>query len=368
MRPDSSPLVIKVGSAVLTGADGLPDRQVIARLAGEVADLARGGRRVCLVTSGAVSTGLGILGRKTRPRRMSQKQAMAALGQPALMGLYAQAFGRHGLFPAQVLLTHQDLAHREGFVNIRQTMNELLDSGIVPVVNENDTVSTREIRFGDNDILAVLVANVVEASQVVILTTAPGLMDLAAGRLLTRVERIDGKVLSLASGGNRLGSGGMGSKLLAIDRLMRAGRDAYLADGRRPHVIRDLLAGLPCGTHFPARGRQRDSKRQWMLDHLRPSGRLHLDDGAFKAVGLGKASLLLPGVSAVEGVFRAGQLVSLCHGGKEFARGVARLSSADIDKVRRVPREEAERILGADAPRFAVHRNDIAAFDEDPGG
>ncbi len=370
LEPAAFPAVIKVGSAVLAGSEGGLDAVVMRRLATEIAELLERGGRICLVSSGAISAGMGELGLQRRPQQLEAKQALAAVGQVRLMSLYAALFAPLGRKVAQVLLTHEDLAHRDSFLNAGKTLARLMKLGILPVINENDTVSTREIQFGDNDQLAVLVANLVEARSAIFLSAAAGLMDLEDGsRLIPEVNAIDRRIFALARGGNSLGSGGMGSKLMALHKLNLAGKNAWLADGRRPGVLSDIFAGRPVGTFFRARPARLSSKHQWMVQHLKPHGRIEVDEGAFRALLRGKASLLCPGITAAEGHWRVGQLVGLSYQGKEFARGMARL---DSEQVRRVVGESSARageLLGASAPRYVVHRNDIALVEgEHPEG
>lgn len=364
------PVVVKVGSASLVDEKGGLSKKVIRHLADDIDLLMRSGSPVCLVSSGAIAAGMAAREMTSRPKTMESKQALAAIGQVRLMQLYSEAFARRSLQVAQILLTHEGLASREGFVNARKTLTQLFRIGVVPIINENDTVSTREIEFGDNDQLAVLVANLVEASMVFFLSATPGLLDLErGGELIREVHSIDSEILAKARGGNRHGKGGMGSKLLAIDALNRAGKSAWLIDGRKKGQIgrvvkaRELERGVGLGTLFHANGKPQSSRRQWMLQHLRPHGSIEVDAGAFRAIASSKASLLSPGVSGVSGTFRAGQLVRLLHEGREFARGMTRLGSRDLEKVMGQSSKQCAELLGPHAPRHIIHRNDIALHE-----
>lgn len=363
-------IVVKIGSAVLSDGAGGLDRKAFDSIVEDVSGLmSEEGRRVVIVTSGAIITGMGLLGLDARPSAMQKKQALAAIGQVRLMALYSELFAAKGIRVAQILLTHEDVSHRQGFLNIRRTMTELLDMGVLPIINENDSVSTQEIRFGENDMLAVVVANIMEAGSVVFLSSAPGLMDLKDGsRLIPRVERVDGGVFALVGSGSSEGTGGMGSKLMAMERLTAAGKTCYLGCGKEKGIIRAFLKGEARGTVFAAGKERPSSRRQWMSHHLRPHGKLFVDKGAHQALVRGKASLLAPGISSMEGHFKAGQLVSILFGGEEFARGMSRLDSSVLDRIKGLSKDESSKALsslGADPRGLVVHRNDIVLLKKD---
>lgn len=282
------------------------------------------------------------------------------------MEVYQREFARHGIRVGQVLLSHEDLAQRTSFLNTRSTLEELLGLGVVPIVNENDSVSTEEIEFGDNDRLAVLIANVIEAKEVLFLSTTDGLIDFGGtGQLLSEVNGIDSKILSMARGGNSMGRGGMSSKLMSIDILNRSGKTGWLANGKRPEVLLEWHRGLPVGTRFEARKVKTSSKKQWMLQHLGPKGKLEVDAGALAALKKGPASLLSVGVTSVSGQFKEGQLLSVRHEGREFARGMSRMEASTLKGLLGKSRAEVLELLHQ--PGVVIHRNDIV-FVEGQGG
>lgn len=358
------PWVVKVGSACLTDAKGQLQLEVFQSLVSDIAKIVKSGQPVCLVSSGAVGAGMLSLQKQKRPKKLKKIQALAAVGQVRLMQIYHDLFEKEGLMIGQVLLSHDDFSHRETFLNTRSTMTQLLELGVVPIVNENDTVSTEEIEFGDNDRLAVLISNAVEADFCVILSTAPGLLDLeGSGELIPVVKKIDKRIFSLAKGGNQMGRGGMGSKLISIDALNKSGKTAVLADGRVKGVLQAIYKGEQIGTCFMATTTKKSSREQWMLQHLRPHGTLILDEGAYKAVVQKKASVLSVGVKSYRGSWKTGQLVSLEYEGREFARGMIRMSHVDLSKILGKNREDVEKILGDQAPKYLVHQNDISILD-----
>lgn len=359
----AKPLVIKIGSAVLTEASGCLDAKVMRALVRDISALNKKGYRVLIVSSGAIASGMGVLNQVRAPRKLKKKQALAAIGQLELMNIYNRAFAKQGLQIGQILLSHHDLSRRESFLNTRETLNQLFDLGVVPIVNENDTVATEEIEFGDNDQLAVLLANVIEAETVVFLSTVDGLLEHPSQAVLNMVEKIDGRIFSMARGGNNMGRGGMGSKLIAIDRLSRAGKSAFLANGKTTNILQKVLAGKANCTFFAPRLKKMSSKKQWMSHHLKPHGRIFLDKGAFLAVTQKKASLLLAGVSRYEGQWKVGDLISLCYEGKEFARGMSRYSDQQLSKTLGMKMKDIEAVLEEDSPRFIIHKNDIALLD-----
>jgi glutamate 5-kinase len=358
------PWVVKVGSACLTDAKGQLKLEVFQNLVSDIAKIIKAGQPVCLVSSGAVGAGMLSLQRQKRPKKLKKIQALAAVGQVRLMQIYHDLFEKEGLMIGQVLLSHDDFSHRETFLNTRSTLTQLLELGVIPIVNENDSVSTEEIEFGDNDRLAVLIANAVEADFCTILSTAPGLLDLeGSGEAIPVIKKIDERIFSMAKGGNQMGRGGMGSKLISIDVLNKSGKTAVLADGRVKGVLMEIFEGKQVGTRFLATSSRKSSREQWMLQHLKPHGVLNLDEGAFKAVTQKKASLLSVGVKSCRGNWKTGQLVSLKYENREFARGMIRMSHADLSKILGKKRENVERILGEQVPSYLIHRNDISILD-----
>ena len=362
-------IIIKVGSAVLTNELGGLDEKVIARLVKDMAGIHAQGQPVCLVSSGSIGAGLKVLNQAKKPKKLTQRQALAAVGQVRLMSLYQREFAKFGIHIGQILLSHEDLAHRRSFLNTRATVMQLLELGILPIINENDTVSTEEIEFGDNDRLAVLMANLVEAERGIFLTTAEGLLNMnhRAKELIPIVKKIDSNILSMAREGNNMGRGGMASKLTSLDAMTRAGKDATLAHGKTPSILKRWYAGEPVGTLFQARKVKKSSRELWMQQNLKPRGRLVVDEGAKLAMCKRKASLLSVGVVGVKGRFGPGQLVSVEFAGKAFARGMIRYSSEQVKAVLGKSKEDSSRILELkNKPCHLIHRNDVVILDLGP--
>jgi glutamate 5-kinase len=330
-------LVVKLGTQVVMGADGLPALDRLEGLLASVSALKRQGREVLLVSSGAVGLGQEQLGLRARPRRLADKQACAAVGQGRLMALYQQGFARLGLVAAQVLLSERDFADRRGYLNLRTTLERLLELGAVPIINENDTVSTAELAsrksftaapvFGDNDMLSALVAGGVGADALLLLSDVDGLYtgnprkDPGA-RLLSRVAAITPEIEACADGQSARGRGGMASKLAAVKA---AGTWVVIADGGAPGILDRVAAGEPVGTLFEPQARLRGRQR-WIAHASRPAGRIRVNAGARQALLGGRASLLPAGVLALEGAFEADDVVTIAdERGRDFARGLATL-------------------------------------------
>ena len=357
--------VVKIGSALLTNNGQGLDSTAIGDWVAQMAQLRAAGMEIVLVSSGAVAAGMQRLGYQTRPHALHELQAMAAVGQMGLVQVYESAFQRHGLHTAQVLLTHDDLANRERYLNARSTLRTLLALGVIPVVNENDTVATEEIRFGDNDTLGALVANLVEAELLVILTDQAGLYDKdprTHGDAVLVQEAIAGdkSLEAMAGDGGALGRGGMRTKLLAAAKAARSGAATVIAWGRETKVLVRLLAGEHLGTHLkPAEGRVAARKR-WLADHMQVRGRLRLDAGAVRVLRDSGRSLLAVGVIAVEGSFQRGELVAcLDPAGAEVVRGLVNYSAEDAARIIGHASDKIESILGyVDEPEL-IHRDNM---------
>jgi glutamate 5-kinase len=306
------------------------------------------------------------LGWKKRPSAVHELQAAAAVGQMGLVQAYETCFRSHGLRTAQVLLTHEDLADRKRYLNARTTLRTLLDLGIIPIINENDTVATDEIRFGDNDTLASLVTNLVEAEVLVILTDQPGLYTAdprkdPAATLVRRARAGDAALEAMAGGaGSHIGSGGMLTKVLAAKRAARSGAHTVIASGREPDVLVRLAAGELVGSQLEAGTMPLAARKQWLADHLQVRGRLTLDEGAAKALREGGRSLLPIGVTAASGEFERGEVVVCVDpGGREIARGLVNYSAGDTRRIVRTPSSEIEARLGyVDEPEL-IHRDNL---------
>lgn len=366
-------LVVKVGSAVVAPA-GRVDPDALTRLCDDLAAVRRAGVGVVLVSSGAVASGFRALGLETMPRMIRQKQAAAAIGQPALMRAYAERLGVHGFTPAQALLTQDDFAHRERFLNARHTLETLLDAGVLPIVNENDSVVFDEIRLGDNDRLSALVATAIDADLLVLLSSAPGLIDLSANAVIPVVRRIDDarRFVDHASSSG-VGTGGMATKLDAAGIAMDRGIPAVLTAGpraERPDPVSRVLRGEPLGTRFePSSGSPNTggARKAWIAHAAGVRGRLIVDDGACRAIVERGASLLPGGILRVEGRFDAGAPVEiLTSDARPIARGLASYGSSEIDRIKGARSDAIASILGYSYADEVVHRDDLRLIGAPP--
>lgn len=359
-------LVVKVGSTLVTNDGRGLDRQALARWAGQIAALRLEGREIVLVSSGAIAEGLQRLGWKRRPHALHELQAAAAVGQMGLIQVYESCFGAHGLITSQILLTHEDLADRKRYLNARSTLRTLLGLGVIPVINENDTVAIDEIRFGDNDTLAALVTNLIEADALVILTDQAGLYERDPrthpdARLVTEGRAGDPALEAMAGGaGSTIGLGGMLTKVLAAKRAARSGAHTIIASGREENVLLQLAAGAAIGTQLLAERATLAARKQWLADHLQVRGRLTLDAGAVKALRIDGKSLLPIGVLSASGEFERGEVVScLDEAQREIARGLVNYSAAETRRILRTPSAEIEARLGyVDEPEL-IHRDNL---------
>ena len=359
-------LVVKVGSSLVTNDGRGLDAEAIARWAAQVAELRRMGRKAVLVSSGAIAEGMQRLGWTRRPHAMHELQAAAAVGQMGLVQCYESAFRGHGLHTAQVLLTHADLADRQRYLNARSTLRSLLELGVVPVINENDTVVTDEIKLGDNDTLGALVTNLIEADVLVILTDQAGLYESdprkdPRAKFVETIDANNEKLEAMAGGaGSTLGKGGMLTKVQAAKRAARSGAHTIIASGREPDVLVRLARGERIGTLLTAGTVPLAARKQWLADHLSVSGRLRLDAGAAKALTRDGKSLLPIGVVEVSGDFERGAVVGcLDPQGREVARGLVNYSAGETRRIMRRPSAEIESLLGyVDAPEL-IHRDNL---------
>jgi glutamate 5-kinase len=344
-------IVVKFGTGVVTDSRKQPDPAQLAQLVAQIAAQRKAGKEMVLVTSGAVGAGMGALGYAKRPAELAELQACAAVGQSRLMAIYAELFAKHGLHVAQVLLTHDDLEHHERHLNARNTLVTLLDRGVVPVINENDAVSSTELKFGDNDKLSALVASLLPADLLVILTTVDGVIEnfgKANPKTISVIEKIDLDLEKIARGtDSETAVGGMASKIQAAKIAVRSGIPLVIASGKRKSVLAKILAGENEGTLFVAQTEKLHSRKRWIAFFHHPKGALFVDDGAKLALREKGKSLLPPGVARCEGDFAAGDVVRICDlDGTEFARGIARFDSAAV-RERKLPKEEL------------VHRDDL---------
>lgn len=358
-------LVVKVGTSLLTSPQGAIQTRRFARLADEVAELRSDGREVVLVSSGAVGLGLMRLARSARPTTIPEIQAAAAIGQIDLCRRFQRAFARHGIPVGQILLTHAGLADRERFLNARHTILNLLASGAVPVINENDSVATEELRFGDNDHLSALVVNNCRADLLVLLTDIDGLHDRhpseRGARRIAELDEITDSVARLAAPPrSQLGRGGMPSKLEAARTAARFGVPSVIASGRQTHVLRRIVAGEDVGTLVHASPQQLSSRKHWIAYSLKPLGRLQLDAGAVRAIRELGRSLLPIGVRGLEGRFGVGDAVSCCsEAGEEIARGLVAYDSRDLEIIMGQQTPRIPELLGYSNGDEVIHRDDL---------
>ncbi len=358
--------VVKIGSALLTDDGKGLARESINDWVDQLAELRKSGLELILVSSGSVAEGMSRLGIKKRPEELHLLQAAAAVGQMGLVQAYEEAFQRHGLHTAQVLLTHDDLSNRKRYLNARSTLRSIVDYGAIPVINENDTVVTDEIRFGDNDTLGALVANLVEADGLIILTDQQGMFDKDPrkhidAKLLDQVQASNPELDAMASGGSgSLGRGGMMTKVRAARLAARSGAFTVVVGGRIKRVLLRLRAAEELGTlMLPDQNRQ-VARKQWLAGHLQMAGRLVLDEGAVTVLQKGGKSLLSVGVISVYGEFRRGDMVS-CQDerGNEIARGLVNYDAGDIHKIKRLPSNKILSILGYCHEPELIHRDNL---------
>ncbi len=361
-------LVVKVGTRVLVEPSGRPDLRRIGLLVRELAALRRAGREVVLVTSGAIGAGMEALGMARRPVRLPELQMAAAVGQNRLMARYDRLFARERCTIGQVLLTHDDLKHRTRHLNARRTMLAMLKAGVIPVVNENDAVAVDEIKFGDNDLLASLVVQLIDADLLILLTTSDGLRAPAADGTPARVPFLDAitpAVLKLAAGkGSALSSGGMASKLEAARLVARNGTAVVIADGRSPDILARLLAGEDTGTWIrPAAKAALPKRKRWIAYFHKPLGVLTVDEGAQRAIQSAGKSLLAIGIRDVQGDFPAGAAVDIRAPDQSLiARGLVSYSSRDIRRVQGRRSDALAAILGAVKAEEIVHHDNMAVL------
>jgi len=360
-------IVVKVGTALLTGNTTTVDRRFILKLCGAVGKLWDDGREVAIVTSGAIGAGCGVLGYEKRPPTLPERQACAAAGQVELMKLYAQSFRRVRPPRAvgQLLLTRDGLVARNRYLNARNTLFTLFERGAVPIINENDTVSVEELKFGDNDTLSALVSGVAEADLLIILTDVAGLMDAdprthPSARVIPTVDEITPEIEAIAKPtGSFLGTGGMVSKLQAAKIAMASGFGLVLASGHDPNVLHDILAGRDVGTYFRPRVDRISARKHWLAFTRHPKGKITVDAGARDALVKRQKSLLPSGVLSVDGKCESGELVSLVCENIEFARGLTNFSAQEIERIRGKKTAQAARELGQLLFEEVVHRDNL---------
>jgi glutamate 5-kinase len=359
-------IVVKVGSSLVTNEGRGLDADAITRWARQIADLRSQSKQVVLVSSGAIAEGMQRLGWARRPQQIHELQAAAAVGQMGLAQAYETQFRSLGLHTAQVLLTHADLADRARYLNARSTLFTLLELGVVPVINENDTVVTDEIKFGDNDTLAALVTNLIEADALVILTDQAGLFSAdprrdPSAKLIRGATAGDTALEAMAGGaGSVIARGGMLTKVLAAKRAARSGAHTVIASGREADVLLRLAAGEAIGSELTASTAVLTARKQWLADHLLLKGRVVVDEGAARALASGGKSLLPIGVVEVIGEFQRGDVVGcVTQDGREIARGLVNYASGDARQIVRKPTGEIQSTLGYIEEPELIHRDNL---------
>jgi len=362
-------IVVKVGSSILASVERGLHHEVFSHLAKEISELKRQGYEIVLVSSGAIAAGMEKLGYKTRPQSITQKQAAAAVGQSRLMHIYEEYFSRHQQMVAQILLTHDDLSHRRRFLNARNTLLTLLELGIIPIINENDTVVVDEIKFGDNDNLSALITNLIEADLLIILTNINGLCDADPryhpdAQCIPLVEDIDldmGRIVGETT--SEMSVGGMVSKIQAAKKASRFGIPTVITLGTRKEVLHQILRGKEIGTLILPKANTLSSRKHWIAFNLHPKGDVIVDEGAKKAIVQRGKSLLPSGVVKVRGEFDRGDSVS-CIGprGKEFARGLVNYSVSELEMIKGLKSDQIEKALGYKYSDEVIHRDDLVVL------
>ena len=359
-------IVVKVGSTLVTNDGRGLDHTAIGEWARQIAALKSQGKEVVLVSSGAIAEGMQRLGWTKRPSAVHEQQAAAAVGQMGLIQVYESSFAQFGLHTAQILLTHDDMADRKRYLNAKTTLRTLLALNVIPIINENDTVVTEEIKVGDNDTLGALVANLIEADVLIILTDQAGLftndprLDPAA-TFIQHAKAGDPALEAMAGGaGSNLGRGGMLTKILAAKRAARGGVSTIIASGRQPDLLLRLVGGEVIGTHLKAEPLSLAARKQWLADHVQVRGKVTIDDGAARVLRRDGKSLLPIGVVACQGEFERGEVITcVTADGSEVARGLANYSAQETRRILKKPSSEIESILGyVDEPEL-IHRDNL---------
>ena len=363
-------IVIKIGSAVLTD-DGLLHRPAITRLADDISVLRKKGYQVTIVSSGAIASGVGKLGMGRKPETIPQKQAVAAIGQGSLMYAYEEAFDFHQLLVAQVLLTREDLTNRQRYLNARNTLITLLDWGIIPIINENDTVAVDEIKFGDNDNLSALITHLIDGELLIVLTDTEGLYERdpredPLARLIPVVEHIDRQVVDYTSKySGQWGLGGMRSKIMAARKVTASGIPVIVANGRKEGILAEIIKGKPLGTLFLPQRSVLSRKKHWIAFTLKPKGDIIIDEGAQKALTEKGKSLLPSGILEVKGRFGVGACVRLLdQKARVIGQGLVNYSSSDIAKIKGLKTTEIEPRLEYKNSDEVIHRDNMVITKE----
>lgn len=362
-------IVVKVGSSILASREMGLHRTVFSQLAKEISNLKHQGFEIILVSSGAIAAGIEKLGFQTRPQTITQKQAAAAVGQSRLMNIYENSFSRHQQTVAQVLLTHDDLSDRRRFMNARNTLLALLKLGIIPIINENDTVAVDEIKVGDNDNLSALITNLIEADLLIILTDMDGLCDSdprlnPQAKCIPLIEDVDMGMEGILGGtGGEWRVGGMVTKVEAARKVSRFGSPTIIARGTKEGILHQILAGKEIGTLILPKQEALSSRKGWIAFHLKPQGQVMVDEGAKRAICQRGKSLLPSGIVKVTGTFDRGDAVA-CVGprGKEFARGIVNYTISELEKIKGLRSNQIEKVLGFKYSDEVIHRDDLVVL------
>lgn len=360
-------VVVKVGSSLVTAGGSGIDENALSQWAGQIAQLHAKGLRIVWVSSGAIAEGVKRLGWKQRPKALHELQAAAAVGQMGLAQAYENVFAPLGLHTAQILLTHEDLSNRTRYLNARSTLLTLLDKGVIPIINENDTVTTDEIKLGDNDTLGALVTNLIDADSLIILTDQKGLFDSdprknPQAKLIDQIEANHPDLERMAGGvGSSVGTGGMYTKVVAAKRAALSGAATVVASGQEEQVLLRLMKGEALGTLFTSSRHRLNARKQWLLGHIQLCGQIVVDDGAERALLQKNSSLLPVGCVAAHGHFRRGDLVAIVNcEGREIARGLINYDNNETAKILQIPSEHIIDKLGYVAEDELIHRDNMA--------
>lgn len=361
-----SRIVVKIGSNILTDRKGGLSQKRVHVIASDVATICRDGHEVVIVSSGAVAAGMKKLGLREKPKDIRLKQAAAAVGQSSLMWAYEKSFGEFGKKVAQVLLTREDFSERVRYLNSKNTIATLISYGIIPVINENDTVATDEIKFGDNDQLAALVAGLIDAERLIILSDVDGLYPSDPkkdpnARIISSVDKITPELEAMAGGtGSIVGTGGMYSKVLAAKKAVSYGIKVNIVSGRRKGLVPLIVSGIHRGTEFMPQMKKMSSRKGWIAYAIKPRGVLIVDEGAFNAILKSGKSLLPSGIAKVEGAFDAGDAVYLADlSGNRFAKGIVNYSSQDMERIKGRKTSDIEAVLGYKYSDEIMHRDNL---------
>ncbi|NQT21944.1 MAG: glutamate 5-kinase [Candidatus Omnitrophica bacterium] len=357
-------IVIKIGTKVLTGRDGRLDEEAIRSLVGQISKMLNSGIEVLIVSSGAIGAGMGILKMKKLPESLAELQAIASIGQTALMNVYNKYFVSNSYFTGQILLTQDDFDDRARYLNIKYTINTLISHRAVPIINENDTIRTDEIKCGDNDRISSLVADLSGADALIMLTDVDGLLD-EEGKCIKEADAVTGKISSLVKNTKKtLGTGGMQTKVMAAEFCVNSGIECYIANGKRDNVLLNVIDKKGSFTHFRARAKRISAKKRWIGFGSKAKGALIVDDGAKEALLKHNKSLLSAGISEMSGQFCIGDIVKICDKRqKEFARGISNYSSEEILRIKGRKTQEIETVLGYKDHDEVIHRDNLIIIE-----